>query len=583
MAKIAAALIIKDDSEAKEFERAIKSIYQHVDAIYVTGTKKPQKKIKKICRKYSVNWSWFEWVKDFSKARNYNFGQIPKEYDWIFWLDADDILVGGQNLRSIADLADKNDVKAVFARYLYQVDVDDSGNIKEILIEHLRERLIKNDGSHEWIAPIHETLIQKYPVRNTDTDKFYVVHLTDMPSMEAAMFRNIDILEEEVLRNPQDPRPIYYLAKAYFDTKIQEILYDSAGPGVDSITIELLKDYIRKSGWREERAQAWEYLSMIHRERQEFKKAIQCLLESESEYPLFPSIYIQLALTYVMLKEWKFAEHYVKVAGSMEIPKTTLVINPKDYKSMILEALYHIHLNTQKLEETEKVAQGLVDLVPSDLNKQRYKDIKELRHRNNLAHWTVKLASHLKNTGQLDQLRALINSIPQEISQEPVLVSLRQELYPPRIWEDNEIALWCGPGWEKWSPKNTSKGIGGSEEAVIYLTKELAKLGWKVTVYADPREEEGEYDGVSYVPYYKVNWQDQFNIFISWRQVGMFDMPVNAKKTYLWNHDIQNAMEYTPERVDKITKVMFLSEWHRKNVPELPDDKAMITANGINL
>ena len=284
-----------------------------------------------------------------------------------------------------------------------------------------------------------------------------------------------------------------------------------------------------------------------------------------------------------MIKEWPIALHWVKMAGQVEIPKTTLVINPKDYKVMILECLYHIYLNTQKLEQTENVVSALVELLPSDFNKIRLNEIKELRHKNNLAHWTVNLAMHLKRTGQADQLRALINSIPYEIANEPVMANLRQELYPPRIWENNEVAIWCGPGWEKWSPKNTSKGIGGSEEAIIYLTKELARLGWKVTIYADPQEEAGEYESVNYVPFYTINWNDTFNIFVSWRQIHVFDMPIKAKKTYLWCHDIQNPLEYTPERIAKITKVMYLSKWHRDNVPSLAEDKVMITSNGLNI
>lgn len=600
MAKIAAALIIKDDSEEKELDRALASIYTHVDAIFITGTKKPQQRIKKLCKKYDAIWSWFAWIKDFSAARNFNFSQVPKEYEWILWIDADDVVVGADSLHQAVEVGEQANCKSVFARYLYQVESEDVKveglnsktqrwethyltQVKNVVIEHLRERLIKNDGSHKWVAPIHETLIEQYPTGKTDFKGFHVVHMTDFEDMQEAMYRNIDILQEEVIRNPNDPRPIYYLAKAYFDTKAPEILYEPAGEGMDSITIELLKDYIRKSGWKEERSQAWEYLSMIHRERQEYKKSIQCLLEALNEYPLFPSTYIQLALNYVMLKEWATALNYVKLAGQVDIPQTTLVINPKDYKAMILECLYHVYLNTGKIQETEQVAQGLVDLLPSDLNKDRLKGISTLKDRNNLAHWCVKLASHLKQTNQLQQLKALINSIPQEIASEPALVSLRQEMTPPRNWDKDEIAIWCGAGWERWSPKNVAKGIGGSEEAVIYLTKELAKLGWKVTVFADPQEEEGEYEGVRYAPHYTINWEDNFNIFISWRQIWVFDRVVKAKKTYLWNHDIQNAMEYKPERVDRITKIMFLSKWHRDNVPNLSEDKVMITSNGIVL
>jgi tetratricopeptide (TPR) repeat protein len=584
MSKIALAIIVKDDSELEILKRAINSVKAGVDGVFITATNKPCHKIEKFCRKNNLNFSFFKWIKDFSAARNFNFSQVTPDYEWIFWMDTDDVVTGAETFQQAIRVAEQNNIKAIFARYLYQVELDEHGKIKNILIEHLRERIIRNDGTFEWIAPIHETLIEKVPSGKTDFQGFTVVHLVQEKDMYASMWRNIEILEDEVVKNSQDPRPIYYLAKAYFDTKISEILYEPAGDGVESITIELLKDYLRKSGWAEERGQAYEYLSMIYREMKEYKKAISCLLESIKEEPKFISAYVQLALCYVMLKDWAKAMHWVRVAGNVEIPKTTLVINPRDYKSMILEALFHIYLNTGKLEECEKVASELNNLIPCDLNANRYRDIKELKHRNDLAHWIIKLAYHLRETKQEKQLSNLVESIPSEISEEPVMVDLRNQFSKPNVWGENEIAIYCGPGFEQWSPKSISRGIGGSEEAVIYLSKELAKLGWKVTVFADPREEKGIYDGVKFVPYSEINWKDEFNILISWRQIGLFDIPnLKAKKTYLWNHDLQNPLTYTPERVNKITKVMFLSKFHRSNVPLLPEDKVMYTANGINI
>jgi len=583
MPKIAACLIVKDDTEIDKLRNCLSSFAKHVDHIFITGTKNPQDKIKKLCKEFGASWSWYEWDKNFSNARNYNFSQVPTEYEWIFWCDTDDVVSGSENFKVAIERAAALNIKAIFARYLYQVELADDGSIKNIIIEHLRERLVRNDGTFEWVAPIHETLIEKTPAGKTDFLDFMVIHLTDSNEMLSSMYRNIEILEEEVMRNPQDPRPIYYLAKAYFDTREPMILYDFCGEGRDSITMELLKDYQRKSGWPEERAQCWEYMSMIHRERNEFKQAVYCLLEALYEAPVFTSIYIQLALCYVVLKDWVKALHWVKLAGQVEIPKTTLVINPRDYKAMILEALFHIYANTGKLEECEKVVHGLMEIAPNDLNKERLESIQDLRHRNDLAHWTVKLAHHLHNTKQITQLKALINSIPVEIVNEPVLVDLRNQFMPAKTWDEKSVVIYCGPGFEKWSPKNVAQGIGGSEEAVIYVSKELAKLGWKVTVFADPQEDVGDYDGVSYAPHYEINWNDNFNILISWRQIGLFDLPVKAKKMYLWNHDIQNPMEYKKERVDKIDKVFFLSKWHRQNVPNLDESKVMYTANGLSL
>jgi len=281
------------------------------------------------------------------------------------------------------------------------------------------------------------------------------------------------------------------------------------------------------------------------------------------------------------MKDWQKAMHWVKLAGQVPLPKTTLVVNPRDYKTMILEALFHIYLNTGKLDEAYKVAQGLVELLPTEINKSRLEGVEDVKHRNDIAHYIVKLASHLQETKQTEQLKNLLNSIPLEIVNEPALVNLKQSLMPARTWAGDEVAIFCGQGYEKWSPKSLTKGLGGSEEAVVYNSRELAKLGWKVTVYADPQEDAGEYDGVTYLPHYAINWRDNFNVLIAWRNIAVFDLPLHTKKAYLWNHDIQNPMTYTKERLDKIDKVFFLSQWHRDNVPELPDNKVMLTGNGI--
>ncbi len=581
--KVALAMIVKDNTEKDDLRRCLNSIAPFVDGIFLTGTKEPQGEIKKIAKEYGANYSFFKWCKDFSKARNFNFKQIPAEYEWIIWLDVDDVLTGGEKIQEAISLAEQNNIKAIFTRYLYQVDLDEQGRVKNVVIEHLRERILKNGDWIEWVGKIHETVIGKVPVGQTDYQGLEVIHLSNWDDMINSMYRNIDILEEEVCENPSDPRPIYYLAKSYFDTHEADLLYKKAGEDVDSITVELLKDYLRKSGWAEERAQALEYLSMIYRERGDIKKAIDALTQSVTESPKFVSAYIQLALCYVTIKDWEKASHWVKIASQVELPKTTLVVNPRDYKTMILEVLYHINLNTGKLELTEKVMGDLFKLIPNEINRQRYKDIVELKYKNDLAHHVVKLAYHLKITNQLPQLQALVNSIPNEISQEPALVDLKNQYTPIKNWENDEIAIYCGPGWEKWSPKNLAKGIGGSEEAVINMSRELANQGWKVTVFGDPQEDEGIYEGVKYSPYFMVNWNDNFNILISWRQIGLFDLPIKAKKTYLWNHDLQNALEYTKERVDKIDKVMFLSKFHRSNVPDLDEGKVMYTSNGVNI
>jgi len=192
----------------------------------------------------------------------------------------------------------------------------------------------------------------------------------------------------------------------------------------------------------------------------------------------------------------------------------------------------------------------------------------------------------LQASGETYKLKPLVMAMPNLIENNPIISDLSKMVLPPRIWGEKEICIYCGPGFSPWSPRHLEDGqrfVGGSEEAVIYLSQALTKQGWKVTVYADPGDDEGDWYGVMYLPYYKWNKRDQFNIMVAWRRPDFVDQGFKSKKTYVWFHDIINSMEITKERLDKITKLVVLSPWHRTNIPDIPDDKILISSNGINL
>lgn len=595
MAKIALGMIVKADEPSEFLFRCLNSAAPFVDAVYLTlngpeekETKEAKKKKREI-ENYAlekgfkhINCSYTKWEKDFSKARNFNFSLIPSIFDYILWLDVDDILRGGNNLKSVADQAVLKGFGAVFFNYLYRVEVE-KDQIKNVLIEHLRERLIKNDGSYKWIAPIHETLVPQREVSMTDSPLCDVVHLSNDDRAASAIHRNIEILERQLSEqgNQQDPRTIYYLAKAYFDLRTPEYWKKAE---------EMILKYLdgsptnAPSGWAEERAQAYEYLAEMYREGGLTNKAKKCIANALLEDPKFPNFYIDMALIYMYAKDWVNAKFWAELAQHVPYPKTTLVTNPKDMKVRTLEVLFNVALNTNNLEEAFKYANMIAEFFPDSKEvQQRAETISKLRENNMVAHKVIDLARYLNETGQASKLEHFVKAIPSQIEEEPVMIDLIRDFTPGRVWEENEVAIMCGRGFEKWSPKNIDRGIGGSEEAVIYLSKELAKVGWRVSVYGDPQDEAGTYDGVNYVPFYKFNPKDKFNIFIGWRSVPFFDNKIDAKKRFLWLHDIQNPVEYTPLRVDRLTKIFALSKWHRDNLPNVPDEKFMITGNGINL
>lgn len=606
---IALSMIVSPKEKAEDLKRCLDTVKGKVDKIFIVITGKPSKKLKEVAEKYAVveyktfNYTvpskMVKFIKkmnleplsnpgdklfEFDKARNYSMEMVPKEYEWMIWLDTDDILRG--DLRQVVERAEANNADSVFLNYLYEVEIV-NGKIKNVLIEHMRERLIKNTGIYKWVAPIHETLIEQKPTRKIEDKTVDVVHLSDRKRRETAIQRNLKNLEYSIYKTKgEDPRPLYYLAKAYFDMWLttQDKKYLGFARG-------LIEKYLHgdhKSGWAEERSQAWEYLVEIYRTMGDFKNAIKCGHNALIEDERFPSIYVNMALSYVSKGEWNRAIHWVKLAGKLPQPASTLITTPRDLMARSMEVIYHASLNLSKLEEAGKAAENLVGIYPDRPEmKARLDLVNSLKEQSEITKTVVTLARYLENKGEPFKLKPLMMAVPDTIKDNPFMSDLMNKVNPPRKHGEKEVSIYCGPGFTTWSPNNLeNKGesfVGGSEEAVMYLAQSLKKQGWKVTVYADPGPDEGDFDGVTYLPYFKFNKNDKFNILVAWRRPDFVDWSCEAKKTYIWAHDIQNQLDYTQERLEKITKIIVLSPWHRTNLPDIPDDKILISSNGLKI
>jgi tetratricopeptide (TPR) repeat protein len=244
------------------------------------------------------------------------------------------------------------------------------------------------------------------------------------------------------------------------------------------------------------------------------------------------------------------------------------------------EVLVNFGLLSQDLEEPQGVQAALEQLRSVSLIRTR---VTELLQPFLSPASAVSLSDTIAPTALCQIWAMQIQGLPAKEQRQRLATEVRRQAKPSRVWGADEIAVFCRQHMEKWSPRSLTQGIGGSEEAVIYLSRELAGLGWKVTVYGNPVEEAGEYDGVTYRSYYNFNPADQFNILVGWHGVGFFDSAFMARGTYLWLHGVPRAEGFNVKRLSHITKIFVLSQFHRQQLPALPDEKFMITANGIDV
>jgi glycosyltransferase involved in cell wall biosynthesis len=139
-----------------------------------------------------------------------------------------------------------------------------------------------------------------------------------------------------------------------------------------------------------------------------------------------------------------------------------------------------------------------------------------------------------------------------------------------------------------WDPKHTDEGVGGSEIAVINLSKELAKLGHKVVVFNRCAVPE-TYDGVE--------WK-HLNDFDEYEKLHPFDymmvsrLPefrfINSKtKVIYWAHDLNYYERITPTNWQYFDKFLILSRYHYRffseAYPWITTDFYDILPNGLDL
>jgi glycosyltransferase involved in cell wall biosynthesis len=606
-------MIIGSFEEPIIVKRAIDSVKDYVDGMYLTVTYKDKEPdannpLVKLLKKYKANVSFFKWTKNFAEARNFALSKVPKGSDkYIFWLDSDDILQSAEKLREALNMLVSVNGSAMYFDYWYQVELDKDGNIRQVLVEHKRERLIRNDDSWKWIGALHETLIEQrqenvLKVFNRKFNDIRVVHLTDSKRFDVNIERNIEILEAQAEKeNHKDPRTLIYLAKAYYDkakmtkdkverkikldlalTLFHEYLAGSGNPGET--------DYQMPSGWAEERGTAWGFVAEIAVLTGHPDVAISAYQNAIDEAPEFPNYYIDMAMCYVMLEDYKKAEHWLNIGTNVPEPETTIVVYPRELRTRALETSFQINIHKNKLEWALQDAEKLCEIMPDDeFAKKRLTTVRSLVDYNKVCQSFVFIGKYLEAIKESEKIAQLVEAIPRDMRVEKFAAEMRHLFSPAKTWKDNEIAILCGPGFEQWGPESIETGIGGSEEAVIYLSKELTKLGWRVTVYANPKTP-GIYDEVEYRIWHDLNPKDEFNVLVLWRSIGFIDVNPKAKVVWLWNHDVPNNPDFTEERLSKIDKVLALSEYHKSlfrmqkkdgTFVKIPDNKFFLTSNGV--
>lgn len=566
---ISLCMIVKD--EEANLATVLSSAKDAVNEIVIVDTGSKDK-TKKIAQDFGAKIFDFEWVDDFSAARNFSFAKATKE--WILWLDADDLLQGADKIEALLAGIPPT-VGGFMAQYFY--GHDEVGNRVAV---HAKVRLCRNDGLFTWKGRIHEDLIPIGATEVRGTADFSVKHLAGADRVRSSSKRNFVIAKLEYAEKKSDPRVVFNLANTYL------------GLGKYNEAIKHFLEYIPISGWNEEKYIAWCNVAHCLHMLKQFDEAANMYLRAVKLKPNYAEAYRGLAHCSIFLNRLDDAEEYFKMTLMKKKPDSILVWNPFEYEVAPYYELAQVYMYQNKVED----ALGAVDEYVAKSNGK--KNGKELRDRilemKKVADFRssyMNIAKQLDEDDKEVELKAFMEILPADFQADPGLAYIRNKRFVKKESSGKDIAIWCGMAWEEWGPHSLDKGIGGSEESVIRLSREWAKKGWHVTVYNNcgpikihdvvPRETSKD-GSVTYRPFWEFNVDDKYDVFISWRNPGIFDHKINAKVKLLDLHDVPNIMDYQTKRLREITKIMLKTQFHRNLLPNVGPDKVMVIGHGVD-
>lgn len=390
VAPIALALIVKDGE--KTLPTCLTSIRPFVEQIVVCVDERTTDKTAMVARKHGADVvrpvrvsDWHECeahgrvlAQHFGNARNESFRHVDPTIPFLMWLDADDIVRGGEHLLdAVTTLPD--DAVGLWLPYWYAT-VDDYAEATTLFD---RERVLRASVGWRWDYRVHEVVVPlvEHP-RWQVNERVQVLHQEGVHKSEASTTRNQLLLEIDWEEQPDNQRTAFYLANGFFAAN----------------------DLPRAAEWYEttvrigtnpwELWQSYCYLSMSYRRMGQLDEATQAAFCAIDAIPDYREGYYRLAEVYLEAGHFKKTIEWASVGLEKNDPPRFVFVNPLDTKinarciladayaslGYVAEARRQLEMANavastepirlgiakyRRMETDAKVAQAFVDLAPT--------------------------------------------------------------------------------------------------------------------------------------------------------------------------------------------------------------------------
>lgn len=465
----------------------------------------------------------FDWVDDFSAARNFSFSKAKT--DFIMWMDADDSL---SDPKAFIKWRDHVMHAAHYWVALYNYAFRADGKVE---CKFIRERVIRNNHGFKWEYPVHEGILQTegktyWPQR---ASTWWINHRRTAEDRKQDHLRNLKLVEKADL-DKMHPRMKFYYGKELFENGQPE---KAGAPLLEAIKSDKLDLH--------DRILSIQYAAHSALIAKAYPQAIDLLMNGLR-------LMLSRAEYWCLLGDVYGAQG--DVGNAISSYRAALVCNPNDLGGIVVvyEHAYREYPHTQLAK---------LFLGAGDVEKAREHIDWMIENKHQDADNFVKEASRILDLGTIRE------NLPKT---DDVIITC-----PPGCvvtdWDENTLA---------------SKGHGGSETAAIEVAKWIKKkTNRRVKIYHNRQSHDEMPSGVEYHPIqelvgYLHNVEPKAHI--AWRH----SMRLTKAPSFVWCHDLQCQGADQSQNYDKI---IALSGFHKHYLQEtngVPEDKILLGFNGIN-
>jgi len=340
---LSVCMIVKN--EEKNITDCLESIKDIADEIIVVDTGS-EDKTKEVVLKYTSKIYDFEWIDDFSAARNFSLSKATG--DFILWVDADDIVENPEDILPLLKQSfDVHDFKIIYGNDTFH---------HARLFRNFRN-IYFNGRVHEY--PVLDSLFQSAGIpshflAHQRVTKINVIHKTEKHSTEDRSERNYRILKKELEEDPKNARALFYLGNS-----LKEMAqYDAA--------IETYRKYLEIATWVDERWMAQKNIGNILLWQKKPQTAIEEFTKAISIDSRWAESYYYIGECYFILEDYLESIDWMMKATKKELPSSPLWKEASVYKEAPYRYIFASYEILGDLERAIHYCKIAIEENPSD-------------------------------------------------------------------------------------------------------------------------------------------------------------------------------------------------------------------------